>query len=499
MRLYFLNGPRTGESIEVTPPGISIGRETDNNVQLLVRGVSRYHANIELNPAGKWRISDLGSTNGTKLNGNPLTVQTLLKEGDRIMIGDQLLRFGEETPESPAPEKAEAETPEESAGTKKKPQVIFRTGGTASGEKTPSVEKTPSAPPETKAEAELKTVKEMPLPKKETVSVPKIDDLFGNKKEKKGKEAETPEDHKKKRLHNLMFLLLVVILICGTLAVFVILPQFNNVPKKNALPASLADRNPFFLEYEKLVIARDNVFRFALKIEDGSALFMLDDLKHRRHFVRKYAKVNPEFLKELFQSVRSTDFMKLEQEHASPPSDGIDERRTLAIGYGPNLNRIEIRNNSAQTSFEKVESAIDQFAKSYDLQTVSIPAEDMRAEAEKAYQKAEDLFTNYQARPENLRNAVIRYQLAIEFYEQFDPPPKELAVAKRHLKDAENILKKIISDTETNVNILYRRKQYLEAAEECRKLMEYLEPESKQYKNARAYKVKLEKLASSKK
>jgi hypothetical protein len=29
--------------------------------------------------------------------------------------------------------------------------------------------------------------------------------------------------------------------------------------------------------------------------------------------------------------------------------------------------------------------------------------------------------------------------------------------------------------------------------------MEYLEPESKQYKNARAYKVKLEKLASSKK
>jgi hypothetical protein len=89
-----------------------------------------------------------------------------------------------------------------------------------------------------------------------------------------------------------------------------------------------------------------------------------------------------------------------------------------------------------------VESAIDQFAKSYDLQTVSIPAEDMRAEAEKAYQKAEDLFTNYQARPENLRNAVIRYQLAIEFYEQFDPPPKELAVAKRHLKDAESILKK---------------------------------------------------------
>ena len=96
VKLYFLNGPRTGESKEIPASGVCIGRETDNDVQLLVGGVSRYHAKISLNPVGKWRVEDLGSTNGTKLNGNPLTMPALLKDGDLIVVGDQVLRFGEE-------------------------------------------------------------------------------------------------------------------------------------------------------------------------------------------------------------------------------------------------------------------------------------------------------------------------------------------------------------------------------------------------------------------
>ena len=57
---------------------------------------------------------------------------------------------------------------------------------------------------------------------------------------------------------------------------------------------------------------------------------------------------------------------------------------------------------------------------------------------------------------------------------------------------------KMIKDAETNINILFRRKQYAEAAQECRKLMEYLDPDSKPYQKARANKIKLETLASGK-
>ena len=120
-------------------------------------------------------------------------------------------------------------------------------------------------------------------------------------------------------------------------------------------------------------------------------------------------------------------------------------------------------------------------------------------EAEKAFQKAEDLFANYQARPENLRNAILRYQIAVEFYEQFDPPPKELNIAAKHLKEAEGILKKMIKEAETNINILLRRRQLAEAAQECQKLMDYLDPDSKPYQKARASKIKLETVLRGKK
>ena len=88
MKLFFLNGPRKGENIELAPPGISIGREEDNDVQLLVAGVSRYHAKITFN-GSDWRIQDLGSTNGTKVNGKPIQSPVPLQENDAIAIGDQ--------------------------------------------------------------------------------------------------------------------------------------------------------------------------------------------------------------------------------------------------------------------------------------------------------------------------------------------------------------------------------------------------------------------------
>lgn len=105
---------------------------------------------------------------------------------------------------------------------------------------------------------------------------------------------------------------------------------FDTASDKNtapAVPVSLSDRNPFYLNYEKQIVSKDNVFRFALKIEDNSAVFMLDDLKHRRHFVRKFGEINKDYMKTLLSSIKETDFMKLEEEPPSPSADGVDETR----------------------------------------------------------------------------------------------------------------------------------------------------------------------------
>lgn len=71
---------------------MTIGRLPDCDVVLRDKGASRRHAQMRRTNNGTWTITDLGSTNGTRLNGQ--TVQTReLVEGDRITIGSTMLEF----------------------------------------------------------------------------------------------------------------------------------------------------------------------------------------------------------------------------------------------------------------------------------------------------------------------------------------------------------------------------------------------------------------------
>lgn len=94
MIIYFVNGVKAGSYRDLNPAGISIGREADNDIDILEEGVSRYHSRIELDN-GVWKIKDLGSINGTRLNGEMIYGCASLKPGDEIKIGSHVLRFVE--------------------------------------------------------------------------------------------------------------------------------------------------------------------------------------------------------------------------------------------------------------------------------------------------------------------------------------------------------------------------------------------------------------------
>ena len=97
MKIVYLNGDDAGKSVDLTPSGLTIGRETDNHLQLPVGGVSRYHARIEF-VEGAYMLRDLGSTNGTKLNNMLLQKIEPLKANDIITIGEQQLRVVDTEP-----------------------------------------------------------------------------------------------------------------------------------------------------------------------------------------------------------------------------------------------------------------------------------------------------------------------------------------------------------------------------------------------------------------
>lgn len=71
---------------------LSIGREEGNSVRLNDDRISRYHAKIILD-GHDLVLADLDSTNGTRVNGQPVQIRRLLP-GDRIQLGRSLLLFG---------------------------------------------------------------------------------------------------------------------------------------------------------------------------------------------------------------------------------------------------------------------------------------------------------------------------------------------------------------------------------------------------------------------
>ncbi len=73
-------------------PFVTIGREEGNHLRLNDERVSRFHAKIQQDN-GDIVLTDLESTNGTRVNGNHIQIRRL-RPGDRISLGRSVLLFG---------------------------------------------------------------------------------------------------------------------------------------------------------------------------------------------------------------------------------------------------------------------------------------------------------------------------------------------------------------------------------------------------------------------
>lgn len=89
-------GPRYGEQIPVSAPVVSIGRAAECEVVIDDDSVSARHARLEFD-LGAWRITDLGSINGTAVEGVKLApnVPTPLPYGATVRVGGVKLLFHE--------------------------------------------------------------------------------------------------------------------------------------------------------------------------------------------------------------------------------------------------------------------------------------------------------------------------------------------------------------------------------------------------------------------
>jgi pSer/pThr/pTyr-binding forkhead associated (FHA) protein len=84
------SGPNTGKVYPLETPEIIIGRDATNNIPINDAEVSRKHAKLILQSSA-YVIQDLGSTNGTFINGQRITASQVLKPGDKVTLGENIV------------------------------------------------------------------------------------------------------------------------------------------------------------------------------------------------------------------------------------------------------------------------------------------------------------------------------------------------------------------------------------------------------------------------
>lgn len=84
------SGPTPGVVFPLAGEQLTIGRDSTNGVAINDAEVSRKHSSLMFQ-GGKYVIDDLGSTNGTFVNGQRLAGPVVLKAGDVVSLGEQIV------------------------------------------------------------------------------------------------------------------------------------------------------------------------------------------------------------------------------------------------------------------------------------------------------------------------------------------------------------------------------------------------------------------------
>ena len=87
-----------GRVVPIAGERVVVGRSRECDVRVDDGNVSRRHFELVRESPETWVVVDLGSTNGTEVNGRKIERRTALDDGDRITVGSTELVFGRDRP-----------------------------------------------------------------------------------------------------------------------------------------------------------------------------------------------------------------------------------------------------------------------------------------------------------------------------------------------------------------------------------------------------------------
>lgn len=134
-RLRVESGPNAGQTFTLASAGTTIGRQDGNTIVLDDGRLSRQHARIDLGPGGL-TLTDLGSANGTRINGQRVSGTQPLRTGDQLQLGETTIVIEDGTTATPDAQAsapvhpaAAATTPLAPMGSETSPRLIRERDG----------------------------------------------------------------------------------------------------------------------------------------------------------------------------------------------------------------------------------------------------------------------------------------------------------------------------------------------------------------------------------
>ena len=466
MKITFANGENAGRVCEFVLPRITVGREDANDLRLPSEGVSRYHADFKQDLLrGGWVVSDQGSTNGVKVNGERISGERLLAENDRVEIGEQLLIVSDLSGEPPKIvfNPVNSDSPGLAAGPA--PGAAIRESVSPGGE-TRVLEDLADGGMESIASGSLFSRDPAPGP--------------GSPASPGGPGKTAPQG--KRAMPPVLFYGLVVIM--AAVAVLSCLNMFSSRSGKGKAAGAEKDAGdaPLTLYFEKTDVRPDNVFRFSLLLENGRAVFQVDDIRSRRH-PEALVVTDPPGLDVLRGRIGQSGIWKVRAGDVGRDGSGL--RRRLGIILGSKTADLVVDGRRAEPEFEDVENAVYEFAEGCGMQTVSMSGEEILRMAEDNFNKAEDLYANRESDGANLRDAISRYRVVVNYLGQFAPPPAMWKRARERLAEAEKLRTAKLEELEYERVRLQNVRDFDALRRVFMRTMELTEPETKEYNAAR--------------
>jgi hypothetical protein len=396
-------GPERGREIVVPPEGARIGRATENDISIADAAMSRFQCRVYFRD-GFLHVMDLGSTNETLVNDQPITDQPL-RHGDQIWIGDSLLRVVKDGLGENRPPAEKADQRGESS------QIQFQPdAGDSEPEPTPvAVKPVPHAP-----DQGVSPTPESLLPDGE------LDLGLGRSRSGPDGEEEEPPHAKTNYLLITLVTILVVFLV-GLTYLMLTQPQGRTGGAGAAL-----NEQAVAINLERVRAGEGNIYRFAVRIQpDGSVYAEVHDLVNQHNIIREH-QASDESFDRLTQRVLDLreGFFRLRGTYEGVAGD-LHEAVEITLLTGRELHTVRVANQVQPAAFEAIkEQVIAWVENELSLDNLSRSPEELRELADRAWRNAQRLYNERDVKNENLWQATQQLRELIWLVDTLEPKPE---------------------------------------------------------------------------